>query len=141
MPHLRSVLNLIYLYIQTNTANKNTKLGVFHPVVCTCNSILYLTVGTQQCGATPPLCSHQLSDMPRPYRVTIRLYKTMVIRHGTCGSITCRIPWFAFKYLDLPFFILVDGMRLTGVNSKLGVFHPVVCTTGSRRQHHRMHPV
>jgi len=32
----------------------------------------------------------------------------------------------AFQYLDFPFFILVDGVRLTGLNSKYWVFHPVV---------------
>jgi len=33
-----------------------------------------LTVGTQQCGAM-----YQLSDMFRPYRAIIRLYKIMVL--------------------------------------------------------------
>jgi len=59
------------------------KLGVFHPDVCTCNSILYLTVITRQCGAMLLLCNYQLSDMFRPYRAIIRLYKIMVIR---CSS-------------------------------------------------------
>jgi len=61
-------------------------MGVFHPVVCTCNSILYLTVVPQTCGAMFLLCNYQLSDMFRPYMAIIRLYKIMVIRQGTCGS-------------------------------------------------------
>jgi len=58
------------------------------------DSILYYTVVTQQCVAMFLLLNYQLNDMFRPYRVIIRLYKIMVIRQGTCGSITCGIPWF-----------------------------------------------
>jgi len=68
-----------------------SKLAVFHPVVCTCNGILYLTVVPQTCGAMFLLCNYQLSDMFRPYRAIIRLYKIMVIRRGTWNTITCGI--------------------------------------------------
>jgi len=43
------------------------------------NSILYLTVVTQQCGAMLLLWNYQLNDMFRPYRAIIRLYKIMVL--------------------------------------------------------------
>jgi len=42
-------------------------------------SILYLTVVTQQWGAMFLLYNYQLSDMFRPYRAIIRLYKIMVL--------------------------------------------------------------
>ena len=67
--------------------NWKTKLGVFHPVVCTCKRILYLTVVRQQCGAMFLLCNYQLNDMFRPYRAIIKLHKIVVIRQGTCGSL------------------------------------------------------
>ena len=85
--------------LSTRSQCSSSKLGVLHPVVCTCNSILYLTVFTPHCGAMFLLCNCQLSDMFRPYRAIIRLYKTMVIRQGTCGSSTCGIPWFTVQYI------------------------------------------
>ena len=44
-----------------------------------CNSILYLTAAAKQCNATFILCNYQPSDMFRPYRIIIRLYKIMVL--------------------------------------------------------------
>ena len=37
--------------------------------------------------------------MFRPYRAITRLYKIMIIRQGTRGSITCRIPLFTVQYI------------------------------------------
>jgi len=62
--------------------------------------LIYMTVVAQQYGAMfLLLCNYQLSDMFRPYRAIIRLYKIMVIRQGTCGSVTCGIPWFTIQYI------------------------------------------
>jgi len=44
-----------------------------------CISILYFTVVTQKYVAMFLLCNYQLSDMFRPYRAIIRLYKIMVL--------------------------------------------------------------
>jgi len=73
----------LFLFLEVKSCSK---LGVFHPVVCTCKRILYLTVVRQQCGAMFLSCNYQLNDMFRPYRAIISLYKIMVIRQGTCGS-------------------------------------------------------
>jgi len=91
---------------QSNVRN----LGGFHPVVCKWNSVLYLTVVTQQCGAMFSLCNYQLSDMFRPYRAIIRLYKIMVIRQGTCGSTACTCIWLIFylKINDMVLSIYLD---------------------------------
>ena len=44
-----------------------------------CISILYFTVVTQKYVAMFLLCNYQLSDMFRPYRPIIRLYKIMLL--------------------------------------------------------------
>ena len=44
-----------------------------------CYSILCWTAVTHQCGTMFLLCNYQLSDMFRPYRAIIRLYKIMVL--------------------------------------------------------------
>jgi len=70
---------------------RDTKLGGFHPVVCTCNSILYLTVVKQQCVAMLLLCNYQLSDMFRPYWAIIRLYKMVLDKVHAVNPLLCNL--------------------------------------------------